>query len=217
MIYNFTGLPDGAGPYGGVIRDAAGNLYGTTTAGGYSGCSEGVDGGCGTIFQLTPSGSGWAERILYYFQNGNSGNSPEASLIMDGVGNLYGTTLNGGQHGGGTAFELTPYGGLWNFSVAYPFTSCCTYSGPYGPLVMDNAGNLYGTINGGGNWGYGAVFKLTSSNGGWTYSLLYSFTNKDDGKWPSGNLVLDSAGNIYGTASFGGALQWGLVWELSSQ
>ncbi len=215
VLHSFSGMPDGAGPYGGLVFDLSGNLYGTTSAGGYSGCSEGSYAGCGTVFQLTPQGSQWTENVLYRFYAGYSGDTPEANLMMDSSGNLHGTTLNGGQHGGGTAFALSQSNGNWSFNVDYSFTSCCTYSGPFGPLVMDSAGNLYGTINGGGEWGYGAIFKLTPSNGGWTYTVLYSFTDRDDGKWPSGNVVLDSQGNLYGTASFGGSLQWGLVWEIT--
>jgi len=215
VIYNFGDSQDGEGPYGGMVFDASGNLYATASAGGYTGCNFGSYSGCGTVIQLKPSGSGWTETALYRFQNGSSGNTPEANLIIDGAGNLYGTTLGGGQHGGGTAFVLTPSNGNWEFNVVYPFTTNATDSGPFGPVTMDSAGNLYGTISGGGLYGYGAVFKLTPSNGGWTYTVLYSFTGADDGKNPSGTVVLDPQGNLYGTTLYGGASQFGLVWEIA--
>jgi uncharacterized repeat protein (TIGR03803 family) len=208
-------LPDGKGPYGGLIFDASGNLYGTTSAGGYTGCDYGSYSGCGTVFQLTPSGSGWTTNTLYDFQSTSSGNTPLANMIMDGAGNLYGTTLDGGQYGGGTAFELTNSNGNWSFHVFYAFFPEEQDGGADGPLLMDSAGNLYVTVLTSGYFGYGQVLKLIPSDGGWAEYTLHTFTNGDDGRYPSGSLVMDSQGNLYGTASTGGAQGYGLVWEIT--
>lgn len=209
-------LPDGKGPYGGLVFDASGNLYGTTSAGGGTlGCDYGSYNGCGTVFQLTPSGSGWTTNALYEFQSTSSGNTPLATMIMDSAGNLYGTTVDGGQLGGGTAFELTNSSGNWSFNAFYAFHPEQQDGGADGPLLMDAAGNLYATVLTSGFLGYGQVIKLIPSDGGYTEYTLYSFTGGDDGKYPSGNLVMDSQGNLYGTASAGGAPGFGVVWEIT--
>ncbi len=199
VIYNFNGGPsDGAHPWAGVIFDQSGNLYGTTEFGGTD--------GNGTIYELTPSGSGWTEKVLYSFQNQQDGGKPFAGLILDQVGNLYGATTTGGTGQGGTVFELTPSGEGWIFQTLYPFTGSPgeLAGGPTGSLLMDNAGNLYGATAGDGANGFGAVFKLApSSNGSWMYTSLYDFTSGDDGRLPRSNLVFDKYGNLYGTAGGG--------------
>jgi len=215
-LYSFSGGNDGGGPSG-LTFDNAGNLYGTTNGGGtYS---------AGTVFQLTPSGSGWTEKILYSFQGGNDGGIPVAGVIFDPSGNLYGTTSGGGQGGGGTVFKLTPSNGSWTFSLVYSFISNGG-GGPGANLVMDAAGNLYGTtVNGGsGNCsnGCGTVFKLMPSGGSWTYNLLHEFTGGSDGAFPVCEVVFDANGNLYGTASQGAltGCQYypggcGTVWEIT--
>ena len=211
VLWNFGNGSDGKSPYTGLVFDQSGNLYGTTVIGGQY--------GLGTVFQLTPSGSGWTENILYSFQGASDGSDPYAGLIVDQSGNLYGATPTGGQGGGGTVFELSPSGGNWTFTALYSFPGVSgTNTGPYGNLVMDAAGNLYGTTI--GNFGqggdYGSVFKLTNlgGNNGWAYTLLYAFAGGSDGEGPSGNLVLDSSGNLYGTAPNGGAYSSGVVFEI---
>jgi uncharacterized repeat protein (TIGR03803 family) len=165
VLFSFDG--NGAGPTAGLVFDNVGNLYGTTWGS--------AGGGYGTVYQLTPSGSGWTESVLFSFggpprqvptagrvfdnlgicEGGNDGCFPYAGLIFDPSGNLYGATTYGpGSGGGGTAFELTPSGGSWTFSVVYSFTGSGG-GGPAGNLVMDGAGNLYGTTGGDGAYGYG--------------------------------------------------------------
>jgi len=134
---------------------------------------------------------------------------------MDSAGNLYGTTLDGGQYGGGTAFELTNSGGNWSFDAFYAFYPYEQDGGADGPLLMDSAGNLYVAVLTSGYFGYGQVLKLIPSDGGWAEYTLHTFTNGDDGRYPSGSLVMDSQGNLYGTASTGGAQGYGLVWEIT--
>jgi uncharacterized repeat protein (TIGR03803 family) len=200
ILYSFTGGNDGNFPYSGVIFDKAGNLYGTATAGGAYGA---LSGGYGTVYQLTPSGSGWDENTLYIFQGGGDGSGPKGGLIFDQSGNLYGATTTGGSGGGGTVFMLTPSNGSnWTFSVIYSFTGSA-YCGSSGSLSMDGAGNLYGTTVCDGANKFGSVFKLTPTSGGWTYTSLHDFS-RAEGAGPHGSLVFDTSGNLYGTTQWGG-------------
>jgi uncharacterized repeat protein (TIGR03803 family) len=204
-LYAFSG-PDGANPLSDVIFDNAGNLYGTTSAGGAF--------GHGTVFELSPVGTGWTEKVLYSFQGGSDGSAPITGLIFDQSGNLYGPTLNGGAGGGGTIFQLSPSGGSWTFNLLYSFTGG-TNCGPRGTLSMDGAGNIYGTTACDGTNSYGNIFELTPSGGGWTYNSLYDFTGGSDGRFPYSNVIFDSAGNLYGTTSKGGSQNSGVVWEFT--
>jgi uncharacterized repeat protein (TIGR03803 family) len=210
VLHSFYGGTDGATPESGLVFDKAGNLYGTTYAGGYSGCSSNY--GCGTVFQLTPAGDGWTESIIYYFQGKPDGDAPYAGLIFDGSGNLYGVASADGPKGGGTVFQLVPSNGGWTFNLLYALTgnsgSSTPNPGPRGSLVMDAAGNLYGvTIQDGGK-NTGTAFELTPSNGGWAYSQLYLFCKNGapcpDGAWPWAGMILDGKGNLFGTAIAGG-------------
>jgi uncharacterized repeat protein (TIGR03803 family) len=179
--------------------DPSGNLYGVTRGGGPH--------SLGTVFQLTPTGSSWTENVLYSFQNGNDGEEPLAALILDGAGNLYGNSSDGGTGGSGTVFTLTPSGTNWLFNVIYPLAGPRgSQQGPWARLLMDKAGNLYGTTRGGGKYGFGTVFKLTPLNGTWTYTSLHDFTGGADGANPYGNVISDSNGNLYGTTAAGGNL-----------
>lgn len=187
IIHNFG--PDGAGPPTGVIVDQAGNLYGILSS------------SLGSVFMLNPS-AGWSSTILHQFSGGAEGNAPMGSLIMDSAGNLYGTTSSGGSGGGGTVFELSPSLGSWTYTLLYSFSGL-DHDGPYAPLTLDAAGNLYGTAV--AVDGYGTVFKLTRTESGWTYTTLHDFT-RSDGAGPYGGLILDSNGTIYGTAAYGGTL-----------
>jgi uncharacterized repeat protein (TIGR03803 family) len=184
---------DGVGPYAGLVRDAKGNLYGTTYGGGAY--------GSGTIFEVTRKGK---QTILYSFNpgNGTDGANPEGALVLDKkTGDLYGTTFRGGAYGSGTVFELTPSSAE---TVLYSFNpgNGTDAENPYAGLVMDKKGNLYGT-SGGGAYKYGAVFEVTPSG---TETVLYSFNggNGTDGYAPFGGLVLDRKGNLYGTTKYGG-------------
>jgi len=200
VLYKFTGVSDGGQPTGGVIIDQSGNLYGTTPQSFYGNYC------CGAVFEVSPSGPGWTETNLGVFSSSTTGEYSYANLIFDPEGNLYGVGANGGANSGGTVVELTPSGGGWAFNPLYSFTCspCAWRSGPYGGLVMDSAGNLYGTTQQEGAYNQGTVFKLTPSGGGWTYTDLHDFTGGSDGATPEGSLLVDSSGNVYGTTYAGG-------------
>jgi len=211
ILYNFTGGADGGQPVAGLIFDQAGNLYGTT---------EGPSGHHGSVFQLTPSGGGWTENTLYSFKGGSDADEPWAEVIFDTSGNLYGTTFNFGVANGGTVFELTPSGNNWIYTLVYSLSGMGA-GGPVGKVIMDTAGNLYGTTRNGGVSNNGAVFKLTPSGGVWAYASLHDFTGGSDGAYPYSDLVFDANGNLYGTASQGGDLSkcggsgCGVVFEIT--
>ncbi len=208
VVHTFNGgSGDGSFPNGGVVFDQSGNLYGTTFGGGSGGL-----GGMGTVFQLTPSGSGWEENILYNFQGLTDGSQPNAGVVFDGSGNLYGSTVFNGTGLGGTVFELTPSGGNWTFNTLYGLVGS---AGPFGNLFMDATGNLYGTTYQDGLSLVGSIFELTPSIRGWTYTSLHDFTGDNDGELPISSLVFDSKGNMYGTTTYGGAHGDGVVVEVT--
>ena len=214
VLYSFANDHlDGNDPYSSLIFDAAGNLYGTTYSGGAY--------GYGTVFELTPAAGGtWTEKVLHSFINdGTDGHEPYAGLIFDAAGNLYGTTFAGGPSDLGTVFELTPAGGgTWTEKVLHTFNNDGTdgYE-PYAGLILDAAGNLYGTTQGGGTAFTGTVFQLTPAAGGtWTEKVVYSFANNGtDGTVPKAGVIFDAAGNLYGTTSEGGPSNAGTVFELT--
>jgi len=170
--------------------------------------------------KLSPNGDGsWTERVIHSF-NGKKGDGsqPYAGLIFDSAGNLYGTTIFGGVYGGGTAFQLSPKGnGDWTERVIHSFDNSNGYDWPYGDLIFDTAGNLYGTTNQGGTYGNGKVFELVSKgNGRWTESVLHSFNQKNgDGYHPYSGLIFDPAGRLYGTTNVGGTHGNGTVFRLT--
>ncbi len=237
VVHSFGGGSDGASPVSGLILDASGNLYGTTYNGG-SGTNCGFY--CGTVFELGPRSVGWGERVLHNFtNNGKDGQAPEASLVVDSSGNLYGTTYNGGVSGVGVVFELTPKAGVgWTEEILHNFCSqlnCVDGAYPHAGLIIDASGNLYGTTHDGGTGtgcnnfhGCGTVFELSpKAGGGWSGKILHSFVldGKDgNSPWYDG-LILDSAGNLYGATYYGGSggtcpgqfgfLGCGTVFELS--
>lgn len=208
ILYNFTGAADGGHPSSGVIFDQAGNLYGTAPSDSYD------DNSLGLVFEFTPSSSGWTESVLYYFTLAGNGGGPYGGLTFDLAGNLYGTTVGGGSGNVGTVFQLSPSGNNWNWNRLYSFPRGGS-GGPYATLVRDSAGNLYGTTEADGEYGYGNVFELTPSNGGWIYTDLHDFTGATDGGNPYSSLVLDSSGNLYGTAYQGGQNNGGVVFEIT--
>ncbi|HEY1659888.1 MAG TPA: choice-of-anchor tandem repeat GloVer-containing protein [Candidatus Sulfotelmatobacter sp.] len=264
-LYPFKGGTDGFAPYGNIVFDAEGNLYGTTSAGGtYN---------QGTVFKLTPSSSGqWTETILYSFSgtdiNGD-GSMPRAGLTQDAKGNLYGTTYSGGTTNNGAVFELSPnQGGTWSESIIYSFLGGNSDgAAPSAEVTFDALDNLYGTTTDGGSKLMGVVFELTLNlGGGWDETLLYSFPGQNlaasrapvwldssgivygttcgqfpnqgtvfalgrsagvwkektlhtfgkssDGSCPISGLMADSKGNLYGTATLGGANNDGIVYEM---
>jgi uncharacterized repeat protein (TIGR03803 family) len=194
-------------PWGGVVSDAAGNLYGVFENSGPN--------GVGAVYQLSPSGSGWTEQTIHAFTYvGSDGGFPYGGLILDSSGNLYGTTSSGGASGGGTAFELTPDNGGWAFNALYGFVGSNS-TGPKDKLIMDAAGNLYGTTYSEGAFGNGSVFELSPSNNGWIYTSLHDFTGGSDGALPISSLIFDRSGNLYGTAESGGASGNGVVFQIT--
>jgi uncharacterized repeat protein (TIGR03803 family) len=218
VLHGFAGRRDGAHPWSGLTFDASGNLYGETTQGGNS---SNCRGGCGVVFKLTPhSGGKWTESVIHRF-TGEDGSDPQwGSLTFDAAGKLYGTTT-AFYHGGpccGTVFELIPkQNGSWKEKVLYHFTDGNDGGSPQGAPVFDSAGNLYGSAEGPG---YGLVFELTrGANGKWNEQVLYTFQGDEDGASPQDGVILDSAGNLYGTTFYGrpsgGGCACGQVYELS--
>jgi uncharacterized repeat protein (TIGR03803 family) len=204
VLYSFTGGTDGHNPMGGVIFDQQGNLYGTAYAGGAS--------NYGTIYQLTSSGSGWSETTLHSFSGYSDGQYPAAGLIADPSGNFYGTaSSNASDTYKGTAFELARNNGSWTFTVLYLFPDP---DGPMANLAFHN-GDLYGTTSGGGSDFFGTVFELMPGSGDWTATTLYNFTGNDDGSNPYSSVLIDSSGNLYGTAMNTGTNDSGTVWEIT--
>jgi len=216
VLYSFTGQSDGLNPYGGVVFDNAGNLYGTTLYGGD--VNPPLSYGYGVVFKLTPSGSGWTESS-YMFQDGaNDGGLPFAGPTIDSAGNLYGTASVGGDlncswqvyAGCGTVFQgFAP-------SAIYSFTGSGSFGSPPGPeaqLAVDAAGDMYGTTLQAGANRFGSVFKLAQGTDGWTYTSLHDFNTADAD--PLSSVAFDSSGNLYGTASYGGAYGAGVVWEIT--
>jgi uncharacterized repeat protein (TIGR03803 family) len=197
VLYNFTGASDGAHPEAGVIRDAAGNFYGTTFSGGPS--NEGA------VFELNASGQ---ETVLYGFLDGD-GLSPVAGVIRDAAGNLYGTTLNGGPANAGVVYKVSETG---LETVLYSFTGAADGGSPPAGLSRDTAGKLYGTTYAGGASGHGVVFKLNPAG---RETVLHSFTGLSDGAYPRAGVILDAAGNLYGTTAIGGASNAGVVFKMS--
>lgn len=208
VIYCFAGGSDGINPYGGLVIDSKGILYGSTYYGGT---------GSGTVFALKHTKKGWVKKTLYSFQGGSDGSNPYlGSLIFDNTGNLYGTTESGGTSGAGTVFELVHNpDGSWTEKVLHSFNGGDGYN-PENGLAFDHSENLYGTtINGGAN-GRGTVFELSlNSDGTWTESVLYSFALGGDGFAPEAGVVLDSSGDLYGTTIIGGVASAGVVFEVT--
>ena len=217
VLYSFNANPDALYPTAGLVRDAAGNLYGATPGGGETGIAqcEAQYAGCGAVYELTNSGGVWTETVIHTFVFGTDGINPFGNLIFDGAGNLYGTTQAGGTgcvsfYGCGTVYELSPAGGgAWNETVIYNFTGEADGAFPQASLAMDSAGNLYGTAFSGGTsaCGCGTVFELTRGTGGtWTENTIYTFQAGADGGDPITELTLDATGNLYGVAEIGGDL-----------
>jgi uncharacterized repeat protein (TIGR03803 family) len=196
-LYTFSGGTDGASPSSGVIRDAAGNLYGATFAGGAH--------GLGTVFMVDPKGN---ETVLYSFSGPPDGQGPDAPLLRDSNGNLFGTNYEGGANKYGDVFEIDSSG---NESVIYSFGPGTDGEYPGSGLIQDSEGNLYGTTGYGGTAGDGTVFMVTQ---GGQETILHNFTGKD-GEYPFCSLLRDSAGNMYGTTSAGGTYGNGTVFKLS--
>jgi uncharacterized repeat protein (TIGR03803 family) len=203
VIYSFIS-PDY--PAHSVIRDNAGNLYGTTT-------SEGQF-NAGVVFELTPEGGfDWTEHDIASLGAPGTGGLTACGLIRDSAGNLYGGESGDGRNA--SVFELSPSGSGWQLTVLYIWSfSNDIAQGPVGNLVLDRDGNLYGTTMSLGTFGFGNIFKLSPNGSGWTYTDLYDFQDNGDGAYPTGDLSIDSDGNIYGTNQ-GDQSGHGVVWKLT--
>jgi uncharacterized repeat protein (TIGR03803 family) len=205
VLHNFTGGTDGANPFAGVTLDGKGNLYGTAIYGGDLNCGGGS--GCGTVFRVDGSGK---FSVLYAFTGGNDGGIPYVgSLLLDSAGNLIGTTIGGGTYGQGTIFKVHPDG---SETTLYSFTGGRDGGEPYSGLIVDGQGNLKGTTLEGGSAGIGTVFKLSATG---QEKVLYTFSQPADGEGDYGRLLLDTKGNLYGTTTYGGTDGVGLVFEIS--
>jgi uncharacterized repeat protein (TIGR03803 family) len=243
VLYRFQGGQDGFNPQSGLIADKEGALYGTTPSGGSGNCAGFA--GCGTVFQLTPARdkttgkTTWTEKVLYSFQGGQNGFSPQSGLIADKEGALYGTTSYGGNCTAcGTVFQLTPARDkttgktTWTEKVLYSFQARDTFFGSHAGLIADSEGALYGTTELGGSGsggicatlqeGCGTVFQLTPARDKttgkttWTAKVLYSFQGGNDGGVPLAGLIADSEGALYGTTEFGGSSKdAGTVFQLT--
>lgn len=212
VLHTFrSGGGDGLAPYGRVISDAAGNLYGTTALGGTA--------GAGVVFELTNPGApgAWNETVLYNFTGGNDGSQPYGGLIFDSAGNLYGTTYRGGTSNAGTVYRLAPpagRGGTWTETALHSFAGGTDGLGPQSDLIFDRAGNLYGTTTNGGAPGNGIVFELTPAQGGsWTETVLHRFKTNESTS-PRAAVIFDGKGSLYGTLANDGAFGAGGVFRL---
>jgi uncharacterized repeat protein (TIGR03803 family) len=214
-LFEFPGVIDGANPEGGVVIGPNGALYGTAEDLGAT--SD------GTVFELVPPLTGckeilcyWNEIVLHAFTGDPAdGAGPQIeNLVFDQAGNIYGTTEEGGTYGDGTVFELSPSGEGYTESVLHNFGSGSDGLYPYSGVVLDTAGNVYGTTYAGGTGSAGTVYQLMPSNGGWVENVLINFggTNGDD---PYSNLIIDASGNLYGTTYGGGPNGGGVVYKLA--
>ena len=217
VLYTFTGGADGSAPYGGLLMDSTGALYGTTSQGGAN--------GYGVVFKLTPPAQGsttWTETTLFSFGNGPDGATPLGALVQDSGGALYGTTAAGGASGLGVVFRLAPpkgKGAGWRETVLHPFHGRNDGGAPVAGLAIDSAGVLYGSTPGYGAHGFGVAFALSPPAAGkkaWTETVLHAFTNGPDGSYPQGSFILDQAGALYGATSNSGtnATGLGIVFKL---
>jgi uncharacterized repeat protein (TIGR03803 family) len=198
VLYRFTGGADGGTPIFGLTCDSPGKLYGATTYGGAN--------GVGVLFKLNADGH---YRVLYTFTGGADGAFPVSALLQDWTGSLYGVTSQGGDSGAGVVFKLDSEG---RYKVLYSFTGGSDGGVPVGDLVMDSAGNLYGTTLAGGSTGSGVLFRMDKQG---QETVLYDFSGGDDGAFPFG-ITRDSVGTIYGAAMYGGAAGAGVIFKLDS-
>lgn len=200
-LHDFSAGNDGSYPYASLVLDNSGNLYGTTYGGGSA--------GKGTVFEISAGG---AKTVLYNFDAPSDGAHPYASLLLDGSGNLYGTTRDGGANGNGTVFKLSPGSGGYTGTSLYSFGASPDGAQPYAGVITDSAGNLYGTTYAGGAYGQGTVFRIALDG---TETILHSFgASASDGQNPVGGLVMDAVGNLYGTTVGGGANGGGTAFRI---
>jgi uncharacterized repeat protein (TIGR03803 family) len=199
VLHTFSGGSDGANPKAGLATDTAGNLYGTSYAGGAS--------NAGAIFKIDTAKN---YSVLYSFIGAGDGASPMSTVSVDTAGNLYGTTSSGGAANSGTVFKLDT---AQNHSVLYSFTGGSDGASPVGNLLLDKAGNLYGTAMSGGQGQAGTVFAIDTAN---QFSVLHPFLSGNTGAQPEAGLIMDKAGNIYGTTLLGGTASSGTIFKIDA-
>jgi len=211
VLWNFSCFGDGKNPHGGVTLDSAGNIYGTTVAGGSGGICTGD--GCGVVFRLQSNGL----VILHDFTGGSDGFGPGGPAVLDAAGNVFGETPDGGASGKGTVFELVRHGTIWQHKILHNFSGGADGStGSLGPLLFDTHGNLFGVTEVGGAHSAGNVFELSPGAGGtFIFKVIYDFKGQPDAAFAYGGLIPDASGNLYGTTYFGGTSGNGAVYELS--
>jgi uncharacterized repeat protein (TIGR03803 family) len=213
ILHSFgSKIDDGSDPVAALVFDTNGNLYGTTKTGGAD--------GFGTVFELSPAADGdWGEKVLFSFHRIRPGVYPEAGVVLDSAGNLYGTAYESGTSGKGVVFELKhwPDGG-WSEEVLHDFGAPTDGWYPAAGLIFDSAGNLYGTtlVGGAAAFEQGTVFELSPAvGGGWTETVIHSFPSGLDGATLKAGLIFDGSGNLYGTTTWGFSTHWGTVFELT--
>jgi uncharacterized repeat protein (TIGR03803 family) len=216
VMHSFQGFYDGAEPRSALVSNGHAGFFGTTEFGG-----TGCNGGCGTVFRVTPRATGgYDEHIVHRFFGAEDGTNPEAGLVADARGALYGTTATGGPAcfppGCGTVYKLTPQGnGGFRESVIYAFTNGKDGGSPTASLLVDARGDLVGTASG-GKYGNGVVFELSPSGNTYSLAVLYSFgATPGDGSNPSGALIADAQGNLYGLTGEGGSSSVGTAFRLA--
>lgn len=225
ILYNFLSAGDGGLPEASVVFAPGGALYGTTIQGGYDGCSSMGHTGCGVVFSVRPQSTFcrtvfcyWLETPAYAFHGGDNGDGAfplYGKLAFDQAGNIYGTTWFGGAYGGGTLYELSRSNGTWTETILHNFGASGDGSEPLHNVILDSAGNLYGTTQSGGVSGGGTVFQLVPSGSGWTENIIANFSlNSPLGGAPQAGLTIDQAGNLYGATGIGSGSA-GTAFELS--
>jgi len=213
VLYNFSDFPDASNPGGALVFDGAGNLYGTAPDGGQF--------AAGAVYRLSRTNGRWSETVIHDFTGGDDGAiGGLGPLLRDGFGNLYGVTEIGGAYSAGTVYRMRPgAGGTWQFTTLYAFQGQPDAAFPYGGLIADAHGNLYGTTYFGGANGAGAVFRVGPgvTFGPFRDSVLYSFSGGADGGYPTATLLFDAAGHLYGTTSADGdsGCDCGVVFKLT--
>lgn len=213
VLHSFDCSDEGNGPYGGVVADAQGNLYGTASAGGDGSTCSGD--GCGVVFKLTHSGGVWSETVLYSFHDSPDVAGPDSAIALDTNGNIYGTAGHG-AYGLGGVFQVSRHGDQWTETILHNFTGGDDGAFvAFGAPLLDSAGNVYGVTEQGGSNDSGIVYKLSPTSGGtWTFNTLYAFGPFPDGSNPLGGLIRDAMGSLYGTTYDGGTNGAGTVFKL---
>jgi uncharacterized repeat protein (TIGR03803 family) len=216
VLYDFKGASrgqDGANPHATLLLDSAGNLYGTTVAGGIANAT--CHKGCGIVYQISPSGSAWQETVLYRFTGAADGSVPYAGVSMDSAGNLYGATTAGGGDNFGAVYKLTPATPTWQETVIFAFGGTNGET-PYATPVFDSAGNLFGTTYVGGAHNRGVVYALRPETGGtWSMHVLHNFQGGADGANTLAGVTIAPGGSLYGATTVGGTANCGIAYELT--